>query len=156
MTPTETWSKIVSALASLGVEGYSTVPTELQTYWKCTKKVKTCTARPQGLRSAMGGEAMCSFWELQSTLRATEHKDFSLGRRFAAALLPRLFGTNPRSHHKGATGRVRTGDQRLPVLCHCQLGQDIPFSLQSSWWWKRLRLFSQIILLPSEFICCWI
>ena len=31
-----------------------------------------------------------------------------LGRRFAAALLPRLFGTNPRPHHKGATGRVRT------------------------------------------------
>ena len=49
-----------------------------------------------------------------------------LGWRFAAALLPRLFGTNPRSHHKGATSRVRTGDQRLPVLCHCQLGQDIP------------------------------
>ena len=58
------------------------------------------------------------------------------GRRFAAALLPRLFGTNSRSHHKGATGRVletngfqfwrQTGDQRLPVLCHCQLGQDIP------------------------------
>ena len=48
------------------------------------------------------------------------------GRRFAAALLPRLFGKNPRSHHKGATGRVRTGDQRLPDLCHCQLGQDIP------------------------------
>ena len=23
-------------------------------------------------------------------------------------------------------GRVRTGNQRLPVLCHCQLGQDIP------------------------------
>ena len=47
-------------------------------------------------------------------------------RRFAAALLPRLFGKNPRSHHKGTTGRVRTGDQRLPVQCHCQLGQDIP------------------------------
>ena len=47
------------------------------------------------------------------------------GRRFAAALLPRLFGKNPRSHHKGATGRVRTGDLRLPALCHCQLGQDI-------------------------------
>ena len=44
-----------------------------------------------------------------------------LGRRFAA--LPELFGTNPRSHHKGATGRVRIGNQRLPVLCHCQLGQ---------------------------------
>ena len=25
----------------------------------------------------------------------------TLGRRFAAALLPRLFGTNPMSHHKG-------------------------------------------------------
>ena len=25
----------------------------------------------------------------------------SIGRRFAAALLPRLFGKNPRSHHKG-------------------------------------------------------
>ena len=50
----------------------------------------------------------------------------SQGRRFAAALVPRLFGKNPRSHHKGATGRIRTGDQleRLPVLCHCQLGQD--------------------------------
>ena len=44
-----------------------------------------------------------------------------IGRRFAAALLPRLFGSNPRSHHKGATGRVRTGDQQLPGLCHCQL-----------------------------------
>ena len=27
----------------------------------------------------------------------------------------------PKSHHKGATGRVRT---EYPVLCHCQLGQD--------------------------------
>ena len=52
----------------------------------------------------------------------------SIGRRVAAALLPRLFRTNPRSHHKGATGRVRTGNQRLPVLCHCQLGQDIPIT----------------------------
>ena len=33
----------------------------------------------------------------------------------------------PRSHHKSATGRVRTGNQRYPVLCHCQLGQDIPY-----------------------------
>ena len=47
------------------------------------------------------------------------------GQRFTAALLPRRFMTNPRSHHKGATGRVRTGDQRIPVLCHCQLGKDI-------------------------------
>ena len=54
-----------------------------------------------------------------------------LRRRFAAALIPRLFGTNPRSHHKGATGRVRTGDQRLPVLCHCQLGQDISIHTNS-------------------------
>ena len=55
-----------------------------------------------------------------------DHLGRLLGWGFAAALLPRLFGTNPRSNHKGAaTGRVRTGDQRLPVLCHCQLGQDI-------------------------------
>ena len=31
-----------------------------------------------------------------------------LGWRFAAALLPRLLGKNPRSHHKGVTGGVRT------------------------------------------------
>ena len=49
-----------------------------------------------------------------------------VGRRCAAALLPRLVGKNPRSHYKGATGRVRTGDQWPPVLCHCQLGQDFP------------------------------
>ena len=46
-----------------------------------------------------------------------------IGRRFAAA--ERLFGKNSRSHHKGATGRVRTGDQLLPILCHCQLGQVV-------------------------------
>ena len=49
-----------------------------------------------------------------------------VGWRFAAALLPRLFRKNPRSHHKGATCRVRTGDQLLPVPCHCQLGHSIP------------------------------
>ena len=31
-----------------------------------------------------------------------------LGWKFAAALLPLLFGKNSRSHHKGATGRVQT------------------------------------------------
>ena len=56
----------------------------------------------------------------------------TVGRRLAAALLPRLFWKNPRSYHKGATGRVRTGDQRLPVLCHCQLGQDTPYPCQTS------------------------
>ena len=30
----------------------------------------------------------------------------SVGWRFATALLPRLLGKNPRSHHKGANGRV--------------------------------------------------
>ena len=45
----------------------------------------------------------------------------SVGWRFASALLPLLLGKNPRSHHKDATYRVRTGDQLLPVLCHCQL-----------------------------------
>ena len=38
----------------------------------------------------------------------------------------------PRPHHKGATGRVRTENQQFPVLCHCQLGQDIPHSTHRS------------------------
>ena len=54
------------------------------------------------------------------------HNNAHVGWRLAAALLPLLFRKNPRSHHKGATGRIQTGDQLLPVLCHCQLGQDIP------------------------------
>ena len=37
---------------------------------------------------------------------------------------------NPRSHHKGATGRVRTGHQRywpgIQFPFHCKLGQDVP------------------------------
>ena len=35
----------------------------------------------------------------------------------------------PRSHHMGTTGRVQTGDQLYPVLCHssqgCQFEQDM-------------------------------
>ena len=38
-----------------------------------------------------------------------------------------------RSHHKGATARVRTGDQRYPIPCHCQLGQDIPRAWVRMW-----------------------
>ena len=37
----------------------------------------------------------------------TISNNYVIGLRFAAALLPLLFGTNPRSHHKGATDRVR-------------------------------------------------
>ena len=54
------------------------------------------------------------------------------GQRLAAALLPRLLGKNARSHHKGTTGRVRTGDQLLQCLCHCQLGQDIQCTVCSN------------------------
>ena len=64
-----------------------------------------------------------------------------LGRRFAAALLPRLFGKNPRSHHKGATSRVQTGNQLLPVLCPCQLGQDIPNLLLTYSTWRCCIIF---------------
>ena len=48
-----------------------------------------------GLQS--GASARVSLWD-----------DFILfvGWRFAAALLPQLFGKNPRSQHEGATGRV--------------------------------------------------
>ena len=39
----------------------------------------------------------------------------------------------PRSHHKGATGRVRTGDRLYPVLrqCHCQLGYPLTFPIEN-------------------------
>ena len=48
-------------------------------------------------------------------------------RRFAAALLPRLFRNNVPGHTtKAPPVGVRAGDQQYPVLCHCQLGQDIP------------------------------
>ena len=42
---------------------------------------------------------------MSGTANKLQVQILSIGRRFAAALLPRLFGTNPRSHHKGATGR---------------------------------------------------
>ena len=50
-----------------------------------------------------------------------------VGRRFAATLLPRLFGTrkNPRSHHTVATGRVRTGDQLLPFYAIANLDKTV-------------------------------
>ena len=44
-----------------------------------------------------------------------------LGRRFAAALLPRLFGTNPRSHHKGA----------LLVLSTPAIGSLLRYAIQT-------------------------
>ena len=73
-----------------------------------------------------------------------------IGRRFAAALLPPLLGKNPRSHQKGATSRVRTGDQWLPILCHCQLGQDI-------YLWTHIRIQNLYILFHiHEFINTWI
>ena len=56
-----------------------------------------------------------------------------VGRRFAAALLPRLFGKNPRSHCKGAKGRDQTGDQPLPILCHCQQGWPLVVPSKGSW-----------------------
>ena len=51
------------------------------------------------------------------------------------AVLARFIGTSSIGEevclHKGATCRVRTGDQWLPDLCHCQLGQDIPITKDS-------------------------
>ena len=45
-----------------------------------------------------------------------------------------------RSLHKGTTSRVWTGDQLYPVLCHCQLGQDIPYFL--TLWLKSIRTWA--------------
>ena len=45
---------------------------------------------------------------------------------FITTTVRRVREQRSRSHHKGATSRVRAGNQRYSVLCHCQLGQDIP------------------------------
>ena len=39
----------------------------------------------------------------------------NVGQRLEAALLPRLLGKNPRSHHKSTTSRARTGDVHLQI-----------------------------------------
>ena len=58
VTPTKTRFKTVTVSALARVKGYSTVPTELWTDWKNTKKLKICTTRPQGLSAAMAGETV--------------------------------------------------------------------------------------------------
>ena len=79
----------------------------------------------------------------------------TIGRRFAAALLPRLFGKNPRSYHKGATGKVRTGDQRLPVLCHCQLGRPTASRMRPGInRGKRSLIIGKIHGLTFKLNCC--
>ena len=87
---------------------------------------------------------MILFYHCYGTFHQSAHSVFrmpssfiTIGWRVAAALLPWLFGKDPRSHHKGATGRVRAGNQLLPVLCHCQLGQDIPTSIHNPKHWNR-------------------
>ena len=82
-----------------------------------------------------------TFWTIQGKPMAKHFEEHEVYRaEVRPALLPRLFGTNPRSHHKGATGRVRTGDQWLPVLCHCQLGQDIPTPSAPKQWKTDVHL----------------
>ena len=102
-------------------------------------KLELCLGHLQAA-DAVGHYPFCS---LQEFLR----------RRFAAALLPRLFGNNihdSRSHHKGATGRVRTGDQRYPVLCHCKLGQDIPLHICRRRWSLPSLLNTQVPITISQ------
>ena len=48
------------------------------------------------------------------------------GRGSLQLFLPLLFGKNPRLHHKGSTGRVLTGDQRLPDHAIANLDKTSP------------------------------
>ena len=59
----------------------------------------------------------------ESALSIRARSPFSSGRCTVRAA-PRI----PRFIHPGSAARQRTGDQLLPVLCHCPLGQDIPRS----------------------------
>ena len=90
-----------------------------------SRRVKGRAQRPgPGNRLKLRGGLGCAVPSAVKCQLRRRQTDTSVILTRAEVLLPRLFGTNPRSHHKGATGRVRTGDQPLPVLCHCQLGQD--------------------------------
>ena len=48
---------------------------------------------------------------------------------------------------QGTTGRVGTGDQKYPALCHCQLGQDIPLQMQN-WSFSESDWHSRLVLYP--------
>ena len=81
-----------------------------------------CHLQERGRENSSGWcSLVCLWYKSKWEHKRNQQRYDYLGRRFAAALLPQMFGKNPRSHHKGATGRVRTGDQLLPVLCHCQV-----------------------------------
>ena len=59
----------------------------------------------------------------------------------------------PRSHHKSATGRVRTGDQRYSFLCRCQLRHDIPDILDDEYFGSLLLNQSAKSSWPNTFHC---
>ena len=104
-------------------------PTNHNSTWKICPKFQVLSFHFSEVNELLNGH-----WE-KIVIRENISNPIHVQRwRFAEALLPRLFGKNPRSHHKGANGRVRTGDQRLPVLCHCRLGQDIP-RCNPNWPW---------------------
>ena len=62
----------------------------------------------------------------------------SIGQRFAAALLPRLFGKNPRSHHKGATCRVQLETNSFQFYAIANLDKT-----SSHWACKPVCLYKQ-------------
>ena len=113
-------------------------------------------------------------WIQNIEFSSISSNEFMLGRRFAAALLPRLFGKNPRSHHKGATGRVRTGDHGFQLYAMLmksdswiQIGYNEFLYLNSytyefihefwicSYAWIHTRMNSYIHFI-YVFICIWI
>ena len=92
-------------------------------------------------------------WSLGTTRLLVKAK-FHLSFNMTTAL-----EQHPRSlsHHKGATCRVCSGDQLYhPVLCHCQLGQDIPIqwstTIRQSW--MSLNWSSTELRCWFSMICC--
>ena len=140
--------------ASHYFQDYQRRPGEVRP-WPCPDSWRSCSCRVTALPATSAAWLELSV-PLATTVAAAASCISNLGTqnsgwRFSAALLPRLFWTNPRSHHKGATGRVRTGDQLLPVLCHCQLGQDIPtvcrqdLLLPINWYYQILCIIIMIM-----------
>ena len=70
------------------------------------------------------------WWIIRSIMIRFRFDPFKLNlkaeiRRSFITTTVREQNLNRRSHYKGATCRVRTGNRQYPVLCLCQLGQDI-------------------------------
>ena len=87
-------------------------------------------AEPGGPSISVGRVVMIKINNNNNKRNGASARRLSVGRRFAAALLPRLFGTNPMSHHKGGFEPETNGFQFYAIanLDKTSLYRDSRFS----------------------------